>query len=93
RTVIISSVAVTVFFFLFVIGLGLKAQRAKPVTGIEGMISKTGESIDALDPAGRVSVQGEIWNAESVSGPISKGEKIRVTGIKNLKLYVELFNS
>src|SRR6266542_927182 len=90
---IISSVAVTVFFFLFVIGLGLKAQRAKPVTGIEGMISKTGESIDALDPAGRVSVQGEIWNAESVSGPISKGEKIRVTGIKNLKLYVELFNS
>ena len=38
-------------------------------------------------------MHGEIWNAESVSGLINKGEKIRVIGIKNLKLYVELFNT
>ena len=92
-SVIITSVAVTAFFFLFVIGLGIKAQRAKPVTGVEGMIGNIGESLDTLDPVGRVHVHGESWNAESTSGTINKGEKIRVVGIKNLKLYVELFQT
>jgi len=92
-SVIITSVAVTAFFFLFVIGLGIKAQRAKPVTGVEGMIGNIGESLDTLDPEGRVHVHGESWNAESTSGVINKGEKIRVVGIKNLKLYVELFQT
>jgi len=46
-----------------------------------------------LDPLGRVSVHGELWNAESISGVINKGEKIRVVGMKNLKLHVELFQT
>jgi len=92
-SVIITSVAVTAFFFLFVIGLGIKAQRAKPVTGVEGMIGNVGESIETLDPLGRVRVHGELWNAESISGVINKGEKIRVVGMKNLKLHVELFQT
>jgi membrane-bound serine protease (ClpP class) len=92
-SVIIASVAVTAFFFLFVIGLGIKAQRSKPATGIEGMIGEIGSSLEALDPVGRVYVHGETWTAESVSGLINKGEKIRVTGIKSLKLYVESVNT
>jgi membrane-bound serine protease (ClpP class) len=92
-SVIISSVAVTAFFFLFIVGMGLRAQRLKPVTGSNAMVGKTGVSIEALDPAGRVMLQGEIWNAVSVSGQINKGEKIRVVAIKNLRLQVEFFNS
>jgi len=92
-SVIIASVAVTAFFFLFVIGLGIRAQRAKPVTGVEGMIGSLGESLETLDPVGRVRVHGELWNAESRSGPINKGERIRVVGMKNLKLHVELFHA
>lgn len=88
-SVIISSTAITALFFLSVIGIGLKAQRAKPVTGIEGLVRETGETLDFLDITGPVRVHGEIWNAESVSGAISKGEKVRVTGIVNLKLFVE----
>jgi membrane-bound serine protease (ClpP class) len=88
-SVIISSVSVTALFFLFIIGVGIRAQRAKPVTGVEGMINSIGESLETLNPVGRVRVHGEIWNAESVSGPINKGEKIRVKAIKNLKLHVE----
>src|SRR6478752_868729 len=72
-SVIIASVAVTAFFFLFVIGLGIKAQREKPATGIEAMIGEIGSSLEILDPAGRVYVHGETWNAESVSGLINKG--------------------
>src|SRR3954466_5334935 len=37
RSVIITTTIITALFFLFVIGMGLKAQRAKPITGIEGM--------------------------------------------------------
>lgn len=92
-SVIIASVVVTAFFFLFVIGLGIKAQRAKPITGVEGMIGSIGESIETLDPIGRVHVHGELWNAKSMSGAINKGEKIRVVGMKNLKLHVELFQT
>jgi membrane-bound serine protease (ClpP class) len=89
HSVIIASTAVTVLFFLFVIGVGLKAQRAKPVTGIEGLMGEVGETLVTLDLIGTVRVHGEVWNAESVSGMIRKGEKVRVAGIKDLKLFVE----
>ncbi|MGV3502708.1 MAG: NfeD family protein [Adhaeribacter sp.] len=89
-SVIFSSVAVTALFFLFVIGLGLRAQRLKPVTGMEGLLGDIGESLDTLNPAGTVWVHGEIWQAESVRGAVGKGEKVRVVGITNLKLQVEL---
>ena len=93
RGIIISSTAVTALFFLFIIGLGLRAQRLKPVTGIEGLIGEIGESVGALNPTGRVRVHGETWNAESNAGNIKQGEKVRVTGIKDLKLYVESINN
>ena len=89
RSVIIFSTIITALFFLFVIGQGLRAQRRKVVTGAEGLVGTFGKTLDVLDPAGTVMVEGEIWNAESVTGSISKGEKIRVTAMRNLKLYVE----
>lgn len=89
RILIISSVSVTSCFFLFIIGMGLKAQRRKPVIGIESMLGEIAETIDDLNPTGKVRMQGEIWNAISVSGNISKGEKVRVKEVKNLTLYVE----
>ncbi len=88
-SVIISTVGVTTLFFLFVIGLGLKAQRAKPVIGSEALLRETGTSLETLDPMGTVFVHGEIWAAESVSGIIRKGERIRVVDRQNFKLLVE----
>lgn len=93
RSVIISATAVTAIFFLFVIGLGIKAQRRKVVTGIEGLVGTTGEIIETLSPAGIVKVQGELWNAESLAGTIDKGEKVRIKEIKNMKLFVEKINN
>jgi len=86
---IIGVAAVTVFFFLFVLGFGLRAQRLKPTTGSEGMIGETGEVLADLNPAGSVRVHGEIWTAESASGFIEQGAKIRVVEIHNLTLRVE----
>jgi membrane-bound serine protease (ClpP class) len=92
RGLIISATVVSALFFLFIIGLGLKAQRRKVVTGVEGLIGDVGEVMDDLDPFGTVLVKGETWNAESITGKISKGEKVRIKEMKNLKLYVEPIN-
>jgi membrane-bound serine protease (ClpP class) len=92
-SVIIGSVIATSLFFLLVIGLGIKAQRAKPTTGVEGMIGLIGESLEALTPTGIVRIHGERWLAESVGGNISKGESVRVKRVSSLKLYVEPINN
>ena len=89
RSVIIAATTVSAIFFLLVIGLGIKAQRRKVVTGPEALIGDTGEVMDILAPTGTVKVQGETWNAESIAGNISPGEKVRIKEMKNLKLYVE----
>ncbi|HEY4109782.1 nodulation protein NfeD [Puia sp.] len=89
RSVIISATLVSALFFLFVIGMALKAQRRKPVSGTEAMVGAKAEAMELLDPTGSVKLQGEIWNAESLAGRIEKGETVLVKVIKNLKLYVE----
>jgi membrane-bound serine protease (ClpP class) len=92
RALIISMVAVSAGFFLFVMGMGLKALRKKPLTGIEGMLGEMGETMDPLDPSGRVLVRGEIWNAVSVAGDLKKGEKVRITAVNDMTLHVEQLN-
>ncbi|PWT75952.1 MAG: serine protease [Bacteroidetes bacterium] len=86
---VISTVALSAGFFLFVIGMGLKAQRRKPVTGIEGMLGEIGETIDPLSPSGKVRVRGEIWKAVSLTGDLMAGEKVRIMEVRGLTLYVE----
>ena len=89
KAVIYTTTAVTTAFFLFVIGLGVKAQRRKAVTGPEAMIGEPGEALELLSPTGTVAVLGERWRAVSLSGEIMAGEKVRIKEIKDLILYVE----
>ncbi|MGI8634369.1 MAG: NfeD family protein, partial [Segetibacter sp.] len=88
-TVIIVTTAITALFFFFLISLVIKAQKAKPVTGKEGIIGEEGEALAMLRPSGMVRVHGELWKAESVSGNIGQGQRVRVTAITNLTLQVE----
>ncbi|MDP4215527.1 MAG: nodulation protein NfeD [Bacteroidota bacterium] len=88
-TVILAATTVTALFFLTVIVLGLRAQRAKPSTGPAALIGTTGIVTDVLAPTGRILVQGEYWNAESATGSIAAGEKVRIIGVQSLKLMVE----
>lgn len=88
-SLILATVALTLVFFMFVIGLGLKAHTRKPTTGTEGLIGEIGEALTALTPKGQVRVHGELWNAESTSGKIAKGERVKVVAVDNLSLRVE----
>jgi membrane-bound serine protease (ClpP class) len=87
-SVIVPAVLVTVLFFVFAIGMGIRAQRRKPVTGIEGIVGEVGEALSDLNPDGQVRVHGEIWNATSTDGKLKKGTPIRVDQVKDLHLTV-----
>jgi len=93
RILIYSTVAILSAFFLFVVGMGLKAQRSRPSTGIKAMIGEAAEAIELINPSGRVLFHGEIWNAISISGMIKAGEKVNVREIRNLTLYIEHSNT
>lgn len=89
RSIIFATTAVTTLFFMFVVGMGLKAQRLKPVTGNNALIGMRGNALTIIDPSGMVKVNGETWRAISISGKINEGEKIIVKEIKDLTLYIE----
>jgi membrane-bound serine protease (ClpP class) len=86
--VIIPTVLFTAAFFLFAVGAGLRAQLRKPVTGVEGLIGLQGVAITKLAPSGQVKVQGELWNAESLEGTLSKDSAITVAEVQDLLLKV-----
>ncbi len=87
-SVIIPAALVTAGFFAFAVGMGIRAQRRKPTTGIEGIIGATGETLSTLNPDGQVRVHGEIWRATSEEGKIAAATPIIVTGVENLTLRV-----
>jgi membrane-bound serine protease (ClpP class) len=87
-SVIIPAALVTAGFFAFAVGMGIRAQRRKPTTGIEGLVGETGEALSVLNPEGQVRVHGEIWRAMSDEGKIAAGTHIVVTGMENLMLHV-----
>ncbi|MGA3243426.1 MAG: nodulation protein NfeD [Bacteroidota bacterium] len=88
-SVILTCAALSLLFFMFVIGFGLRALQSKQTTGSEGLLGETGEALTQLNPDGRVKVHGEIWNAVSVSGKIPKDARVKIVGLENLTLRVE----
>jgi membrane-bound serine protease (ClpP class) len=88
--VIIPVVLCTAAFFIFAVGMGIRAQRKKPTTGIEGIVGEIGEAITKLNLEGQVRVHGEIWKAVSSEGAVPSGAKVKVERVDNLKLIVRL---
>jgi hypothetical protein len=58
--------------------------------GAEGLLYQQGRVVEALTPHGKVSVQGVLWNAVSMSGEaIDVGTAIEVIALERLTLYVD----
>jgi membrane-bound serine protease (ClpP class) len=86
-----TAVAVTVPFAiitLFLVGIVVRARRAKVLTGPSGLLDEVGIARTDLAPEGRIFVHGEYWNAVS-SSPIPAGARVRVTGVDGLTVRVE----
>jgi membrane-bound serine protease (ClpP class) len=74
---------------IFLVRLGVQAQRLRPITGDEGMIDETARALTSIEPGGvgRVQTRGEIWTA-TASEPVAAGETVKVVAIKGLLLTV-----
>jgi membrane-bound serine protease (ClpP class) len=74
---------------LFLVRLGVQAQRNPPVTGTAGMIEEVGYALTPIEAGriGRVRTHGEIWNA-TADERIEAGAAVRVTGVNGLVLRV-----
>ncbi len=87
--VLIVFIILSIIFFAVVIGLAIKAHRKKVTTGKEGLIDEIGVATTDFDKEGTVMIHGELWNAESISNKINKGDKVRVIRIEGMKLIVK----
>jgi membrane protein implicated in regulation of membrane protease activity len=59
-------------------------------TGVEAMVGQEAVVTETLaDPhGGTVRINGELWTARSLSGPVSEGERVTVEQVDGLKLWV-----
>ena len=88
-TLVISVVLLTGAFFMFAVGSGIRAQKNKIITGVEGMIGEVVEAMTDIDPVGKVFTEGSWWTARTEGEPIKKGEKVRIVAMEKLALIVK----
>jgi len=86
--VIIPAVIFTAAFFVFAVGLGLRAQRGKVSTGDKGLTGETGITKSDVHETGSVFVHGEFWNAFS-DERIVEGTNVEVVAVEGMKLKVQ----
>jgi len=75
-------------FFIFIVGMALKARHRPVVSGSEEMIGLTGTASEDFEDSGNVLVHGEAWHATS-NTPLKKGQGVRVLALDGLTLSVE----
>jgi membrane-bound serine protease (ClpP class) len=85
--VILVTVLMTAFFFVFVASRVYRAHRQKPVSGKEGMVGEEGFAETDIAPDGKVFVLGAYWDA-TASERVVKGEKVEVTAVEGMRLVV-----
>ncbi|RMH63714.1 MAG: nodulation protein NfeD [Calditrichaeota bacterium] len=88
--VVLFMVVIMAAFFLFVIGLALKAQKKRPLTGMEAMVGKTGKVTLPLKPTGTILVHGEYWRARAEDAPLKKGTPVRIVGVDDEHLLLKV---
>ncbi|MDD5434671.1 MAG: nodulation protein NfeD [Nitrospira sp.] len=86
--VILPAAILTAIFFIFAVGMAVKAHKRRPITGIEGLTGETGEAYTDIDSGGKVFIHGEIWNARSDEA-IMKGEKVKIVSTDGMTMVVK----
>lgn len=64
--------------------------KSETWSGAEGLLYQEGVVVQSLSPAGKVKVEGVLWNAVSISGEaLPVDERIEVVSVDRLTLYVD----
>jgi membrane-bound serine protease (ClpP class) len=89
KALVATTVITTTGLLAFILPMIIKSQKRKASSGVESLISATGEAKTDLTPKGIVHVSGEDWYAESLEGIIKSGEKIKVVSVDGLVLKIK----
>ncbi len=81
----------TAAFFVFALGMAIKARLKRATTGAEGMIDKIGIATTAISPNGTIKIGAEYWNAIS-DEKIKKGDSIQIVAVNGLQVKVKKVN-
>lgn len=87
-SLIIGVALTSALFFIFIVGMALKARQRPVVSGAEEILGATGIAHEDFSGPGHVLVHSEIWQAVSEQ-PLNKGQAVRVTARDGLTLHVE----
>jgi membrane-bound serine protease (ClpP class) len=74
------------FAALVVFAVG-RTMLLRQTAGVDELIGSVGKVVSDLDPAGKVFIRGEHWNAVSLE-PIPRGARVEVTAVDGLQLRV-----
>lgn len=86
---ILPATVVTALFFIFIVGAGIRAQRAPARSGAAAMIGLTVTALERIDASGgRVFIEGEYWNAVS-DEPVEAGQAAEIVALEGLRLKVK----
>jgi membrane-bound serine protease (ClpP class) len=86
--VVLPTAIVVAFLIGFLLTRVLRAHRARPMTGREGLVGDTGRAISELAPDGKVAVHGEYWDGRSLGGTIAEGSSVRVVAVHDRRIDV-----
>ncbi len=89
-SVIIPAVIFTALFFLFAVGMGIRAQKRKVTTGEKGIVGELGDARTEIGDNGSVFVHGEYWNARS-DELIPADSRIQVIAVEGMTLKVKRY--
>jgi membrane-bound serine protease (ClpP class) len=84
---VLAVTAMTVAFFLVVIGFAVRARRGPRVSGASALLGRRAQVVEGLAPRGRVRLDGELWNAEAPRH-VEVGAEVVVIGVEGLTLRV-----
>ncbi len=90
-TSIISMIAVVLAFVFIVVRAVINVHKTKVTTGREGMIGETGVAMEDFSKKGKVSIHGEIWNAETETD-VRRDDSVVVEDVHGMVLKVKIKN-
>jgi len=88
QTLISVALVMSVIFGLVVYKVA-QTRRMKVKGGPEQLIGMRGTAFSPLTPRGEISVEGQIWKAESLEGHVKTGEAVEIVGREGLILRVK----
>jgi len=90
-TSIVAMIAVVLAFVFIVVRAVIDVHKTKVTTGREGMIGETGTALSDFSRNGKISIHGEIWNAES-GVDVKEGDTVVVEEVHGMVLKIKVKN-